>query len=584
MIISDMIEYIRDDMRTFGSALLVFFFLVLSLIFGRLRWVLIPVLCCLSAVVLSSGILAALGWQVTVVSANFVPLLLVITMSIVIHLCVYYRDHRASNPQEDKRLSVVKTTRFMYKPCLYSILTTIVAFFSLWVSGLRPVIDFGHIMSLGIVTGFVLCFVWFPVVLSLLPKEKSAAQKESLTSRITMACARLVQKHHVVILYLAAGLAVIAVSGAMRLEIENRFIDYFRSDTEIHRGMTVIDRQLGGTTPMDLIVNAPQSELSKDTDTSGEDDLMAEYLDIIESDQAPINYWLQPLRLEKIKQLHAYLENQPEIGKVMSLATLIQVFESINKNPMGDLQVVFLRKFMPEDIRPILLDPYLSEDGNQLRFNMRIIDSDKALKRDALIKRLEREVESKLGYAREDYRVTGLMVLYNNTLQSLYESQILTLGSVFLVIMAMFIFLFRSLKLALIAIIPNALAAGLILGIMGWSRTPLDIMTITIAAITIGIAVDNTIHYIVRFRREFTKTGSYKQAIDLCHGSIGKAMYYTSSIIIVGFAVLSLSNFIPTVYFGVLTALAMFSALLMALTLLPSLLLAIKPLGEIKKP
>lgn len=592
MIVADMIAYIRDDVRTFGSALLVFFLLTLSVIFARPRWVLIPILCCLSAVVLSSGVLAVLDWQVTVVSSNFVPLLLVITMSIVIHLSVYYRDHRVYYPHLDHRQSIRETTRFMYKPCLYSILTTMVAFFSLLASGLRPVIDFGHIMSLGIVIGFVLCFIWFPILLSLLPKEKPIVLKKNLTAAITKTCAQLVKKHHFVILWLAAGLALISLAGAMRLEVENRFIDYFRSDTEIHQGMLVIDRQLGGTTPLDLILNAPQSYLDKaasDSEQDAEDEYLDDYLDgyldTVAAPQTAGNYWLHPARFEKIKRLHHYLENQNEIGKVMSLATLIKVFEQINDNkPIGDLQAVFLRKFMPEDIRPVLLNPYLSEDGNQLRFNMRVIDSNKALSRDALIKRLNKAMENELHYAPQDYRISGLMVLYNNTLQSLYESQIMTLGSVFLVILLMFIFLFRSLWLALIAMVPNALAAAIVLGAMGWSRTPLDIMTITIAAITIGIAVDNTIHYIIRFQREFAKTNSYSQAISLCHGSIGKAMYYTSSIIIAGFAVLSLSNFMPTVYFGLLTALAMLSALLAALTLLPSLLLVLKPIKSRTTP
>ena len=582
MIITDMIEYIRDDMRTFGSSLLIFFLLTLSVIFARPRWVFIPILCCLTAVVISSGLLALLDWHVTVVSANFVPLLLVITMSIVIHLCVYYLDHRRTMPALHRRQSICATTRFMYKPCLYSILTSMVAFFSLLVSGLRPVIDFGHIMSLGIAVGFVMCFTLFPTLLTILPAERSMVGKPSLTKKITMGCAGLVKKYHRLILWLAAGLAVISLSGAMRLEVENRFIDYFRSDTEIHQGMLVIDRQLGGTTPMDLILNAPQTYTAEPV--HDEEDLLADYLSLADVEQTASNYWLHPSRFDKIKKLHAYLESQTEIGKVMSLSPLIEVLEQINRGPIGDLQAVFLRKLMPEDVRPVLLDPYLSEDGNQLRINMRIIDSNQELQRDNLIKRLNRAMHEDFGYAQEDYRISGLMVLYNNTLHSLYESQILTLGSVFLVIMLMFVFLFRSLLLAVIAIIPNALAAGIVLGTMGWSRIPLDIMTITIAAITIGIAVDNTIHYIIRFRREFAKVASYSQAIDLCHGSIGKAMYYTSSIIVIGFAILSLSNFMPTVYFGLLTALAMLSALLAALTLLPSLLLLIKPLGNETRP
>ena len=582
MIITDMIEYIRDDIRVFGGALLVFFLLSLSVIFARPRWVLIPIACCVTAALLSGGMLALLDWHITVVSSNFVPLLLIITMSVVIHLCVYYQDHRRKRPQLDHRQSIRETTRFMYTPCLYSILTTAVAFFSLIVSGLRPVIDFGHIMSLGIALGLVTCFVLFPVLLTLMPKEKPLPIGKSLSMHITAGCARLVKERHGAILFLAVALAIVSIVGAARLEVENRFIDYFRSDTEIHRGMLVIDRQLGGTTPMDLILNAPKSYLDE-AETMGEEDEL-DYLSMAGVKREVSNYWLQASRFEEIKRVHRYLEEQEEIGKVMSLAMLIETLEQINEKPLSDLESFFLRTFMPEDIRPVLLDPYLSEDGNQLRISMRVIDSDHDLSRKDLIKRLNKEIGENLGYNQEDYRLSGLMVLYNNTLQSLYESQILSLGSVFFVIMLMFVFLFRSLRLALIALAPNVLAAGIVLGTMGWSGTPLDIMTITITAITIGIAVDNTIHYIIRFRREFAGKKSYGQTIDLCHKSIGRAMYYTSSIIIVGFAVLSLSNFMPTVYFGLLTALAMFSALLGALLLLPSLLLFIKPLGKEAAP
>jgi hypothetical protein len=173
-----------------------------------------------------------------------------------------------------------------------------------------------------------------------------------------------------------------------------------------------------------------------------------------------------------------------------------------------------------------------------------------------------------------------MLVLYNNLLQSLFGSQIVTLGAVFVAITLMFTLLFRSLSLALIAIAPNMLAAAMVLGFMGWVGIPLDMMTITIAAITVGIGVDHSIHYIHRFRREFAEDHDYRATLYRCHGSIGRAMFYTSVIIIAGFAILALSNFTPTIYFGLLTGLAMLSALLGALLLLPKLLILLKPLGK----
>ena len=144
----------------------------------------------------------------------------------------------------------------------------------------------------------------------------------------------------------------------------------------------------------------------------------------------------------------------------------------------------------------------------------------------------------------------------------------------------MFMILFRNFYLSLIAIIPNILAAGLVLGIMGWFGVPLDMMTITIAAITVGIAVDHAIHYIHRFKIEFIKERNYRATVNCCHGSIGKAIYYTAITITVGFSILALSDFIPTVYFGLLTGLAMLVALMNNLTLLPILIIIFKPLGR----
>jgi hypothetical protein len=183
----------------------------------------------------------------------------------------------------------------------------------------------------------------------------------------------------------------------------------------------------------------------------------------------------------------------------------------------------------------------------------------------------------------ERIHFTGMAVLYNNMLHSLYKSQILTLGVVFFAILLMFMVLFQSVGLAVLAIVPNILSAGTILGLMGWLKIPLDMMTITIAAITIGIAVDAAIHYVHRFKREFSKSSNYSEGVMLCHASIGRAIYYTSITVTVGFSVLTLSNFIPTIYFGFLTGVAMAVALLSNLTLLPLLIVVFKPLGpEVK--
>lgn len=581
MIATDMIDFIDSDLRTFGISVFIFLILMLTVIFRRLRWILLPLTGCAAAVVLMMGTLALARWPVTVISSNFVSLLLIICMSMTIHLVVRFRELQAKEPGGNPRDLVARTVHFMFTPILYTALTTMVAFVSLLISGIRPVIDFGYMMTAGIAMALGVIFLLFPSVVALLPRTQG--EERDFTRGVTLAFARLTERHRKPILGVAVVLAVISAFGAARLDVENRFIDYFDEDTEIFQGMLEIDQHLGGTTPLDIILEADPEALVEEEEEFEEDfygDLEGE------AEESPPGYWFNPLRLGELRQLHEWLDAQPEIGKVLSLDTMIRMAESINDGePLDDLKISLLREGLsrlPEDMQDVLLRPFLSEDGNRLRVSLRVIDSDVSLRRAELIERVDGFLSEEMGYDDSRYRQSGLLVLYNNVLQSLFASQIQTIGFVFLSILAMFLVLFRSLRLALIAIMPNMLPALLVLGTMGWLGIPLDLMTITIAAISVGIAVDNTIHYIIRFRREFPEDRDYQATMWRCHGSIGRAMYYTSLTIVVGFSILMLSNFVPTFYFGLFTGLAMLTALVASLALLPALLLTLRPMGQAK--
>ncbi|MCY4611363.1 MAG: MMPL family transporter [Gammaproteobacteria bacterium] len=581
MIASDMIDFIGSDLRTFGLSVFVFLILMLTVIFRRLRWILLPLAACAASVVMMMGTLALARWPVTVISSNFVSLLLIICMSMTIHLVVRFRELQAKEPDVSSRDLVARTVHFMFIPILYAALTTMVAFVSLLISGIRPVIDFGYMMTAGIAMAFGVIFLLFPAVVVLLPRTHG--EERDFTRGVTLAFARLTERHRKPILGVAAVLAVVSAFGAARLDVENRFIDYFDADTEIFQGMLEIDRHLGGTTPLDILLEADPEALVGDEEEFEEDF----YGDLEEEgEESSPGYWFNPLRLGELRQLHEWLDAQPEIGKVLSLDTMIRMAESINDGePLDDLKISLFREGLsrlPEDMQDVLLRPFMSEDGNRLRVQLRVIDSDTTLRRAELIERVDAFLAEKMAYDESRYRQSGLLVLYNNVLQSLFASQIQTIGFVFLSILAMFLVLFRSLRLALIAILPNMLPALLVLGTMGWLGIPLDLMTITIAAISVGIAVDNTIHYIIRFRREFPEDRDYRATMWRCHGSIGRAMYYTSLTIVVGFSILMLSNFVPTFYFGLFTGLAMLTALVASLALLPALLLTLRPMGEAK--
>lgn len=581
MITSDMIAFIKSDLSVFGIGVLCLMIVVMWLFFRRKRWVALPIFCCAAAVWVVVGALGWLDWRVTVISSNFVSILIIITISLTIHLTVCYGELYADNPELDQADLIRRTIKLIFLPCFYTSITTIVAFTSLVVSGIRPVIDFGWIMTLGIALGFVLAFIIFPSFLGLM-KPQGAVSNHDVTKRMTNSIALFSLTHKSRILSLTAVLVGLGLIGISQLRVDNRFIDYFKSSTEIYQGMSVIDTELGGTTPLDIIIEADQDffDYVKELESQkGEEDAFDDPFADME-DQEDENFWFHPGKLLEVEKIHDYLEALPEIGKVLSIATTLKVVRSLSGDKVpDDYDLTLYRKLFPEEPRKTFLNPYLSEDANQIRISMRIEETDPDLNRGELIQKINRFLVDEMEISEDRIRFTGMTVLYNNMLQSLYKSQILTLGMVFLAILFMFIILFKRFFLALLAMVPNLFSAMAILGLMGWLNIPLDMMTITIAAITIGIAVDDTIHYIYRFKREFATNSNYHQDVIRCHGSIGRAIYYTSITVTVGFSILTLSNFIPTIYFGLLTGLAMILALLGNLILLPLLLVMFKPLG-----
>ena len=598
MITADMIDFIRSDLTVFGAGILLFIIITLTLIFRQIRFVVLPLVTCVLCLVTILGFLSWVDWRLTVISSNFVLLLLIITLALTIHLIVRYRELLSSNPDEDQYQLVSETVRSMAKPCFYTVLTTIVAFTSLVVSNIRPVIDFGWMMTIGIALALVIAFIIIPAGMLLLGKGPISDVQDN-SSAITSKFAWFTEHYGTAVLLIAVGLAALSAYGINKLEVENRFIDYFRSDTEIYQGMQIIDTALGGTTPLDIIIQAPTFEeiilvdlpgeqnaddygIEEDDDYGFED----EYGDIDTESTSENNasglmdtYWFSSAGLADLQKLQTFIESQPEVGKVNSLVQLYAVARDLSNRELNDLEIAIMRQSLSDDIYQQLVAPYLLEDIDEARIQLRAMETGGQLRRAELLEKIRNYAVDEVGIAPDDIRFTGILVLYNNMLQSLYKSQILTLGAVFIGIMLMFLLLFRSIKISIIAILPNFLAAGIVLGGMGIMRIPLDMMTITIAAITVGIGVDHAIHYLTRFIREFSIDGNYVASMHRAHASIGQALFYTAITIIVGFSILALSNFIPSVYFGLLTGLAMLAALLGSMTLLPKLILMTKPFG-----
>ena len=547
MIRNDIIAYIASDLVLFSLAVVLIMSIMLAIIFRGIRWVLLPIGISVTGALVMTGVLGALEWKVTIISSNFFSLLLVMTLSVTIHLVVRFKELAQQAPEADVKDLTLLTLQQMSKPCLFTTLTTIAAFTSLMISDVRPVIDFGWMMAIGVTIALALSFLTFPILMNLLPAPK--VEKHPTEFTFTQKLARFTSKYGNQLIIALTLIAIIALIGVSKLSVENRFIDYFKKSTEIYQGLSLIDQQLGGTMSLEIIF-----------------------------DDMANAFWVDDLLREDVHNIHQYLDGLDATGKVLSIDTLMQILTQANAGvpPTGFLLMV-AKNQMPEFAREQVLDPYLSESENQLRMVARIRETDSTLNRDELINEVREHLVNEFNLEPDSFRMTGVFVLYNNLLQSLFESQIKTIALVFAMIFAMFLFIFRSISLSIIALIPNTLPSLLILGIMGLANIPLDLMTITIAAIAVGIGVDNAIHYIHRFKTEFRVDQDYLATMYRSHASIGLAMFYTSITVAIGFLVLALSNFIPSIYFGIFTAIAMLSAVLANLTLLPKLLLIFKP-------
>ncbi|MDA8822777.1 MMPL family transporter [Candidatus Pelagibacter bacterium] len=568
MIADDMMSYIKNDIVVFGIGVFIFIIITLWFIFRNLKWVIIPLLGCATSVIVMIGLLGLLGWKVTVISSNFIALMLILNMAMNIHVTVRFLQLKKEFPQLIKSEAVLEASKKMMLPILYTVLTTICAFLSLVFSGIKPIIDFGWMMTLGLIVSLFVTFLLLPSLLNLFSSDNEMSIKDTEKSYITSALSLFTKKNELLIFGTTLIIIITSIFGISKLEVENSFINYFDKETEIYKGMKKIDDDLGGTTPLNIILKFPvkQKEITKDEDEFDEWEEESKAGDDKEK------YWFTRDKMDKIIKVHDYLDSLPQIGKVLSFGSILRVAEDLNNKELQSLEIAVLYSKIPETIKKEIVTPYISVEKDEARISVRIKDSLKDL--------INSDLNTKLGLNKDEYKLVGVLILFNNLLQSLFKSQILTLGIVMLGIFLMFFILFRNIVLSFIGVVPNFIAAFFILGIIGLLGIPLDMMTITIAAITIGIAVDNSIHYIYRFKEEFKKINDYNKTLDRCHSTVGIAILNTSITIVFGFSILILSNFIPTIYFGVFTGIAMLLAMISVLTLLPKLILTLKPFGD----
>lgn len=561
VIASDMITYVKDDLYTYGLGLFILLSIAIFIFFRSFYFVFVCMFICLVSLFTTTGVLALLNYNITVISSNYVALVLIITISVIVHILTHFAELLQKNHISDNTTKVRHTLLTKARPSFYAILTTVVGFMSLVFSGIKPISELGIMMSVGISISLVLCYLFLPFLL--LNKKDNKKVHFFNNSNFLLFCANTAIKRRKIVYVISVFIIVFSVFAVPKLSVENSFVNYFKDSSNIKQGLLLIDEKLGGTLPLDIIV-----KFNDESDESDED--FSEFLNQVDSNK----YYLTPTKLEILGKIHKFLEEQKYIGSVLSLYPLLDFAKKINNDKEIDgLTLSFLQVNLSDELKKQIISPYYNENSKELRLAIRIVDSDKTLKRAEFLYNLRKNLDN-IG---KDYnisiQVSGVMILYNNMLSSLVHSQIDTLEFVILSIFALFLIIFRNLRFSIIGIISNIIPISLLFAILGFSGLSLDLMSVTIAAISIGMGVDAIIHYVHRFKEEIKKN-TLDDAIRLSHLSIGSALYYTTFTIVLGFCLMMSSNFMPTIYFGLLTVMVMVLLLFGSLFLLPSLMIS----------
>ncbi|GJM11682.1 MAG: hypothetical protein DHS20C12_00850 [Pseudohongiella sp.] len=539
-----LVNIIQNDLFVFGSAIGAIICALLLLLFRDLRWVFIPIICCLVSVVFTTGMFGLLGLKTTVISSNFIALQLILTLALVIHLIVQYQVLAQNDDGKSHRQLLSQTIRRKIRPCAYAGLTTSVGFGSLLFSGIQPVVSFGWMMIVAMITSILVSLILFPCILSL-GDNILAHKKHELSSNLLLRVQGICSSYPRVIMSISVVIVGISILGILRLDVENSFLGYFKDSTQVSRELTFIDQELGGSTPLDIVYDSGRNTENADLVVIAEE-------------------------IQTLQMIQESVELSEAVGKTLSIFNFTELAQELNNGePLTEYELNSIYTILDVEIREKLIESYIDEESGDLRVSIRIKDSTPGLDRKAFMLALG-DTMNELGIDENQYTLSNLFVLYQDILQRLYTSQITTLGLVYVALALVLLAIFRSFSVAVVALIPNIIATLFILGVMGLLSIPLDLMTITIAAIAMGIAVDDTIHFVHHYREK--QLEAVDSPMQDTFSTVGYALLYTSLVIALGFSVLGFSDFVPSMLFGLLTALAMSIALITDLTLLPVLL------------
>jgi predicted RND superfamily exporter protein len=545
-------ERVAHDLRIFGVAAAALFSLGLFLVYRRVRFVILPLLTSVLPVLVILGYMAVAGVRFTVITSNLPLLLFVISLPYTIYLLERYLERRRDLPDEDGVDAIAGAARSVWMPCVFSALTTMAGFAAFTSSGIVPVRTFGLLMAVGTLLALLVVFLFLPAAMRPWPpvRVSPAATAGGQPRGLAAWFARTALARPGAILGLSAVILALSVAGALRLTAENKFTSYFWPSSDVYQGLEFIDRNLGGTSTLEVYLRSPNE-----------------------------GHFKTPEGVAAVQAVQAFFDGVPEVGSLRSLPSLLTEARKSFKTEwfptMPDATLITLLQGMA----PELLQDIMSADGRTASLQIRFQETAPTLNRRRIIDGLDAHLASLRAGPLQglELETTGIFVLYANMLGSLIDSQRDTLGFVVAAIYLMLLALFRNFRLALVVLLPQALPAITMLGVMGWAGIPLDLVTVMIAAIAIGVGVDSAIQYTMRYREEFARDGDARGALVRTHATVGRAIWISTSIIVLGFAVLVTSDFFPSVWFGLFTGLAMLMSQFSALLTLPSLFLS---LGE----
>ena len=540
----NLVEHTQSDLRTFGIASFAAFVLAFAVVYRRFRWTAGPILACLLPVILILGAMAAMDEKVTVITSNMPVLLFTLMLPYTVYLVERYRERRGLFPGETQVEAVSTSAREIWTPCLYSATTTMAGFASLITSGILPMRTFGIMMTVGLAVGLGCVFLFLPALNARLRPLPGPAGSTSPEPRgVVKGLAFAVLRAPGLVVLFSAVLLGVSVWGATKLNAETKFIDYFWPSSEVYRGLDFIDNRMGGTTPLEVNLTSKAPGYFKTSDG-----------------------------LQAIAAVETYFAGVKETGNVRSFKSLVdEVRKALPK--AKEEKVVETVATLAKD----LTREFCNADFTVSRVLVRFKETAPTLHRNNILRGLREHLAAQAALKDVEVRPTGIFLLYANMLNSLIDSQRETFLWVVGAIFAMLVVLFRSVVLSIVVLIPQVLPVFVCLGTMGWTGIPLDLVTVMIGSVAMGVGIDAAIQYAVRYRIELAAAGGDpRTAILRSHATIGRAIWIATSIVVAGFVILSLSKFVPSVYFGLFTALAMLMGQFAALTLLPALFLLFK--------